>query len=235
MQGALHNGVSTVVVPAYDVASWDQVCQLTALPGVYGALGLHPWQAQQQLDMEKLESLLSAKRMVAVGEIGLDFAADILGATAGCCKKRQLEIFTAQLELAQRLELPVLLHCRGGFEEMLAVLKDHAPVVGVIHAFSRGPELAQRFVDVGCHIAFGGALTRSNAKRARRAALSLQRDAIVLETDAPAIGMQGLEPDQVEPRHIPRVASALAQLRGESVEQVAGYTTDNAKRVLGLD
>ncbi len=221
--------VGTVVVPAYDLASWDAVGGLTGQDGVLAMYGLHPWVAGEELDLQALARALRGPRVAGVGEIGLDF--QIEGADAGV----QLAALTRQLDLAVDLDLPVNLHCRGAFEELLRLLARHRPRLrGMVHAFSRGPDLAQRFLDLGLMLSFGGAITRPRAARARRSAQVAPLESILIETDAPSIGMEGLAPEEVEPRHTRVVAQALAELRGLSLEEVAQATTANAGRLFGI-
>lgn len=218
-------GVATILVPAYDLASWDAVAALRRHAGVHVALGLHPWVAAEPLEPGRLAERLRGERAVAVGEIGLDSKVE-------APLPRQLEVLRAQLDTAVTLDLPVMLHCRGAFEDLLAVVEDYRPRLrGVLHAFSRGPELARRFLDAGLDLAFGGALTRANASRVRRAAKVVPLDRLHLETDAPSIALEGIEPAQVEPRHVAAVATHLAAVLGISVEEVALRTTENARRL----
>jgi TatD DNase family protein len=219
-------GVETIVAVAYDLQSWPKVTRLAQRPGVLAAIGLHPWKAEERLEKQTLVDALQKAAAVAVGEIGLDFRMPVPAA-------RQIEILRLQLEVATELDLPVLLHCRGAFEELLALLKDFGPRHrGIIHAFSRGPDLAQRFVELGLHVAFGGAITQPNAHRARCAAQSLGLDQIVLETDAPSIALAGIPAEKVEPAHVATIGQKLAQIRAISAEQAAAATTANVRALL---
>jgi TatD DNase family protein len=201
---------------------------VSAHVGVYPALGLHPWVADAPLDIEALRRRLVDETAVAVGEIGLDFKTDI-------SRDTQVEVFVRQLACARDLNLPVLLHVRGAFEEMLEILGRMNPrPAGVVHAFSKGPELAKRFVDLGFHIAFGGAVTRPNAKQARKAAAMVPLDRLLLETDAPSIGLVDVAPEQVEPFHVADIAACLAPLREQSAAHIAAVTTENAKKLFGF-
>lgn len=221
-------GVLKIITPSYDVASWEPVARVAEFDGVYSAFGLHPWVARQPLDIDALQTRLVACKAAAVGEIGLDFKTDVP-------KDRQIEVLKQQLECAVRLDLPVLLHVRGAFEEMLDILRRMKPrPSGVVHAFSKGPELAKRFLDLGFYIAFGGAITRSRAERARRAAVSVPSDRLLLETDAPSIGLEGVRPEDTEPSHIADIAARAALLREEPFEDVARVTTQNARRLFRL-
>ena len=227
---AVDRGVTDVVVPAFDLASWPRVASLAGRKGVHLAFGLHPWACAEELDQRALERALDQHDAVAVGEIGLDFKVD------GADRERQRAVLVDQFDVAVSRDLPVLLHCRGAFEELLELLAWYRPLGlrGVLHAFSRGPELAHRFVGAGMSLAFGGAITRPRADRARRAAAAIPFDRILLETDAPSIGLEGVPPEQVEPGHVRDVALALAALRGAPLEEVAERTTGNAGRLFGI-
>jgi TatD DNase family protein len=231
-------GVSRIVVPANDLDSFAMVSRLARREGIFPAFGLHPWVAEEPLDLDRLARLLREEHAVAVGEIGLDFAIEEAapGAARGAeVRARQLAILTSQLELARDLELPVLLHCRAAFEELLALLARHAPRLrGVVHAFSRGPELGRRFLELGLHLGFGGALTRDRANRAQRTVTVVPEERLLLETDAPSIGLQGIEPARVEPCHTLPIAEAMARLRGVSLESIARSTTENARALFQL-
>ena len=225
---AEHRGIFEVIVPAYDLKSWQSLKSLTGDKRVYAAYGLHPWVFDEPLLVEALKSALEDKKAVGVGEIGLDFKIDNVDRT------KQVELLAMQLDLAVEMDLPVLLHCRGAFEEMLSLLQSYdGRLKGVVHAFSKGPALAKRFVDLGFHVGFGGAFTRPNAKKARQSAASVPFEYILLETDAPSIGLDGISPQDVEPRHIFEIAEAVAKLRGVDVERVAEETTANALKLFG--
>jgi TatD DNase family protein len=224
-------GVSDVVAPAYDPPSWDAVAALaSAHPCVHPALGLHPWVAHLPLDVDDLRRRLLACGAVAVGEIGLDSKVDSPGL------ERQVEALRPQLRLARELDLPVILHDRGAAEHLVPLLREvygSAPVRGVVHAFSRGPELALRYLDLGLHLGFGGAVTRPGA-RAGRSAATAPAARIVLETDAPSIGLQDVPAGVCEPRHVREVCLALAKLRGQTADAVAAFTTENARELFRL-
>jgi TatD DNase family protein len=222
-------GVTRLVVPSFDRASWGDVEALSVHDGVFVAYGLHPWVAEQDLDLERLERLLQSEGAVAVGEIGLDYAVPSVE------RERQLEVFTHQLELARALDLPVILHCRKAYDDLIAVLQERSSgLAGVVHGFSRGPELGRRLVDLGLHLAFGGTVTRSGAHRARRSAAEMPLERILLETDAPSVGVAGVEPEAVEPRHVVQVAATVSEVRGEPFDRLARETTHNALSLFRL-
>ncbi len=227
---ALARGVHDIVLPAYDLASWESIEELAQNHnGIHPAFGLHPWVAEEALHSDSLRQRLLACKAVAVGEIGLDYKIEKVD------RRRQEQILRAQLDLAVELDLPVLLHCRGAFEELISILSEYAPRLrGVVHAFSRGPQLLQRFLDLGLYVAFGGAITRPKAKRPRRSAQLAPMERILLETDAPSIGLDGVLPEQVEPQHIADIAQSLAEIRNEPIETIAERTTANARELFRL-
>ena len=254
LERAAARGVDRVVVPAYDPPSWLAMGDLAQRPGVSVAVGLHPWAADAQWSApgrngdatietamdsaarcsalkHALGGLLQAGMACAVGEIGLDTKVGDEGPSL----ELQLEILRVQLELAADLDRPVILHCRGAFAELLDEVKRFdGRLGGVLHAYSRGPDPAHSFIAAGLHIGLGGAITRDRAKRVLKAAAQLPLDKIVLETDAPSIGLDGVDPVDTEPQHVRDVAEALAALRGETPEMIAEVTTGNACELFRL-
>jgi len=220
--------VNTVVVPAYDPPSWDEVARLAAdhPKTIYPSLGLHPWVADQPLDLVALDRMLRESGAVAVGEIGLD------GKVESPSLEVQIPVLQQQLELARDLDLPVILHCRGAFEELLTMLERFTPrLPGVLHAFTRSPDLARRFMKMGLHLGIGGAVTRDRARQTRATVEAVPLERLLLETDAPSIGLEGVEPIAAEPHHVRNVALAVADLRGITLEAVMTATTENARRL----
>jgi len=222
-------GVGSFVLPATTTGGWDAVADIAAAhDDVFPALGLHPWEAHEDLDIENLRVRLCDCRAVAVGEIGLDTVIESPGLDV------QLPVFREQLRLARELDLPAILHCRGAFDTFCEVLAAEGPVRGVVHAFSRGPELARRFLDLGLHLGCGGAITRPRAKRSRRSGAVVPLERIVLETDAPGLGMQDVPDGENEPANVHAVAVVLAELRGVTVDEIGIATTRNAHDLFRL-
>jgi len=220
-------GVSDFVLPAYAAGGWDTVAGVAAgHDDVFPAYGVHPWEAGAGVDLDDLRARLPGA--VAVGEIGLDTVVE------NPDLETQLPVFRDQLRVAHELDLPVILHCRGAFDVFCDVVAAEGPVRGVVHAFSRGPELARRFLDLGLHLGLGGAVTRPRAKRVRCAATTVPLERIVLETDAPGLGMDGVPDGENEPANVRRVAEALAELRETSIDEIAAETTRNARELFRL-
>ncbi len=246
-------GVHEVVVPAFDLESWGAIRDLGRLEGVHPALGLHPSVANQVATggsprtedtagpeeavvaptlaefRDRLATDLVESQAVAVGEIGLDFIIE------RPTPPEQLAILMPQLELAVDLDLPVILHCRKGWEMLVAALQPFAGRIrGVLHAYTRNPVLARPFLKCGIFVGFGGAITRPRAERSRRSAEVLPLDRILLETDAPLTGLDGVDPERTEPRHVLDVAETLARIRKISIEQIAEVTTNNTRELFRL-
>ena len=224
-------GVAHIVIPAVDKASFSQVAALANYPACVYALGIHPlyiMQAEEQ-DLDELEQRLQQEesRLVAVGEIGLDYF------VAGLDRSRQQDFFVAQLKLAQQFDLPVILHVRQAIDDVLKYLRRHPVRGGIAHAFNGSLQQAQQLIQLGFKLGFGGACTYTRANKIRMLAEELPLSSIVLETDAPDIPPAWLENDQYNsPSELPKITEVIAQLRGISVSQVAEITTKNVCDVL---
>jgi len=226
LRRAAEAGVTRVLAAATDRGSWDALARMAGLPGVAVALGLHPWCAGSGPIGAALETALEGA--CAVGEIGLDFHAP------KASKEIQLALFEEQLGLALRLDLPVVLHCRGAYPDLIARLAACRPRLrGVVHGFTRPPELARRLLDLGLHLGFGAALTRKQANAAAASAAYAPLDRSLLAPDAPS-GRRGRPPNCTEPSALPEVALALARIRGQDLDVLAEETTRNARALFAL-
>jgi TatD DNase family protein len=220
-------GVGGAVVPGWDEASSREALALAAaFPPILPAVGLHPWMVAEDTELAWLPALLDDPRVVAVGEIGLDGAVAVP-------MDHQLTAFRMQLALARARDLPVLIHCRKAWEPLLTCLHEVSGRRGVLHAFSGSVETMRLCVDLGYHIAFGGGLTRPNNRRARAVAAAVPANRLLLETDAPAIALEGIPKEAVEPAHIVRVLAALAALRGEEVAGLGARIAENTVLLFG--
>ena len=238
-------GVGTCVIPAVEVANFESVRLLAHQHGDVYALGIHPL-FTPQASQDDLQTLVLAlqqyaedPRLIAVGEIGLD------GFVPGLDMARQQLFYKAQLKLALQHNLPVVLHVRRSADLLLQGLRQTPVKGGIAHAFNGSLQQAQQFIAMGFKLGFGGALTFERANQLRMLATQLPLDALVLETDAPDIPphwlyvtaedrAQGLPQGRNTPDQIPRIAQALADLRGISLDEVQKATTANVQAVLGL-
>jgi TatD DNase family protein len=207
----------------------------SVLPGIWDVRnkGGDPLETLEPLSLsefrDRLATALVESKAVAIGEIGLDFMIE------RPTPRGQFPILTTQLELARELDLPVLVHCRNGWELLVSALQPFAGRIrGVLHGYTRPPELAAPFLRIGFYVGIGGALTRTTAVRTRRSAAELPLDRVVLETDSPSVGLNGVDPGRTEPCHIKNVAETMAQIRGTTVETIAEATTNNARELFRI-
>lgn len=236
-------GVARVVVAAVQRADWDTVRLIAVQHGDGYALGIHPlYTAQaQESDIELLAHALQSQRndphLLAVGEIGLDFF------VPGFDAARQMRMYRAQLQLARRFDLPVLLHVRRSVDHVLKGLREIPVPGGIAHAFNGSAAQATIFLAMGYKLGFGGAATFERAQHVRHLAATLAPEAIVLETDAPDMPPQwcyrsaqqrqsGQPQGRNSPSELPRIAAVLAQLRGLDTATWAHITRHNSSAAL---
>ncbi|OJU91476.1 MAG: DNAase [Burkholderiales bacterium 66-5] len=232
-------GVTHCVIPAVARFNWNAVRGLAHAWGDSYALGIHPMCTPDatDADIEALGALLHAcgedSHLVAVGEIGLDYF------VPGLDGPHQERLLRAQLRLARRLDLPVLLHVRKSCDRVLKALRELPVAGGIAHAFNGSPQQAQAFIALGFKLGFGGAVTFERALHLRRLAAELPLEALVLETDAPDIPPQwlyqsqerrqaGAEQGRNSPAELPRIAQAVAGLRGMAMDELAQAAWRNA-------
>jgi len=229
------------VVPGIDVSSTERAIDLAEHdPRVYAAAGCHPHDAAtaSAQDLARLAELGRHARVVAVGEIGLDFYRSLSP------REVQLNVFRRQLATAAELNLPVIVHCREAHEEMLPILEswsrrlggalaDGKPL-GVMHYFSGDLTLAQRYVDLGLLISIHDSVTYPGSQRLRTVAAALPLEHLVVETDSPYAAPQSHQGQRNEPAYLGEAVAAIAELRSTAFREVASRTTENAIRLFGL-
>jgi TatD DNase family protein len=228
---ARSSGVVALVIPAIHREGWPALLDYcVSSPGLYPALGLHPVYLDRHGadDVAALESAVAERRPLAVGEIGLDYFVRELD------RRRQQDLFEAQLEVARAADLPVLLHVRRAHEQVLATLRRIRVRGGIAHAFSGGIEEARRYLDLGFRLGFGGMVTFERSTRLRRLTALLPAEALVLETDAPDLTVAAHRGERNSPEYLPDVLAALAEVRGADPAELAAVTTANARAVLGI-
>ena len=243
-------GVGRLVIPGVAVSNFQTVRELAHQNGDAYALGIHPLYVAQSVDADlatldaELTLRLDDSRLVAVGEIGLDFFVPELQLSP--LREKQEMFYRAQLLLARRHGLPVILHVRRSADRLLKHLRELAPPGGwhgIAHAFNGSAQQAQAFIDLGLKLGFGGAMSFEAARQIRQLAAELPLQALVLETDAPDIPPQwlyqsaqaraaGAVQGRNEPAELPRMAQVLAALRGMPIEALARACTANALAAL---
>ncbi len=226
-------GVVAVICPAISAASSEAVVRLAqSFPGVFGAVGIQPNYAAEARDgdWDRIVALATEPGVLAIGETGLDRHWDFTPFDT------QQAFFDRHLRLAQSLDLPVIIHCREAEAETLAMLREasqRGPVRGVIHAFSGDWAFAQACLDQGLYLSFAGSVTYTNKKfiALREAAKRVDPDRLLLETDSPYLTPHPLRGKEKrnEPAYLPWTAQALADLRGQPVDELAALTSRNAR------
>lgn len=221
-------GVAEMVVVGYDVPSSRKAVEIAeATARVWAAVGVHPHGAGKMgpKDLAELRALASSVRVVAIGETGLDFYRNLSAAGA------QRSAFRKQLDLGEELGLPVIVHCRNAQEEVLAALQSRRRHSVIWHCFDGTAAQADRAIELGALLGFGGLLGRAGSTGIRTALRNAPEDRVLLETDSPYLAPVGRDN---EPANLPTILEMAAQARAEPPRRLAALTTANAHRVFGL-
>jgi TatD DNase family protein len=223
-------GVQAFIVPSIERNNFLSVLTLCQHhSNCFPALGIHPLFVNDASldDLSALKNYIQLNQIVAIGEIGLDY----YESTAN--SDRQRLFLTAQLKLAQEFNLPVLLHCRRAYDDLIKLLQMYPQHKGIVHAFNGSRQQAERLIGKGYKLGFGGAITYLRAKKIRQLAIDLPLNALVLETDAPDMSPSFLSKDEVnQPKYIVSIAQTLADLRGVTFAEIACATTENAMNII---
>lgn len=220
-------GVSRVISCGCDVESSLFNRDLSRQYGyIFFAAGLHPENLEgcTQKDLDEIEAILTDEKCVAVGEIGLDYH------WMSSTKEKQRAFFEAQLELANRLGLPVIVHDREAHGDTLEILKKYKPT-GVLHAFSGSREMAKEILDIGMYLGFGGVLTFKNARKATEVLQEIPKERILFETDCPYMSPEPYRGRRNDSAKIAFVAQKAASLLGCTAQEIIDVTAKNAKRL----
>jgi TatD DNase family protein len=229
-------GVLRMINPGVDLASSQAALRLAErYPGVYAAVGVHPNDAAgwDDASLEELRALAGRDKVVAIGEIGLDYYRDTTP------RDLQKRIFKEQLDLAAEMGLPVIIHNREATDDLLEILEDwHNKLEnsslalsarpGVLHSYSGDATQARRAISLGFRIGFTGPVTFRNAPDLQEVAAELSLENLLVETDAPFLAPHPKRGRRNEPANVRLIAEKLAELHGESIEAVAQITTANA-------
>lgn len=231
IQRAHSAGVLWLVNIGYDVdSSRKAIRQASLYRGVKATVGIHPHDANTatKAALAELRELAAREEVIAFGEIGLDYYYD------NSPRDIQREAFRQQMEIATSLKLPAVIHSRDATKDTLEILREYAPLQGIMHCFSGSFETAQICIDLGMYIAFGGAITFKNANRLREVVERVPWERIVVETDCPYLTPEPFRGRRNEPAHLRHIVGSLAQVKGVSPADAARITTDNARTVFGI-
>lgn len=229
IEKAHKKGISKIVMSCCDTS-----CQLEALnllrehENLFLSIGLHPSEAMnyQDSDLDNIERILQNDKVIALGEIGLDFY------WSKEFKEEQIELFRKQLKIAEKMNIPVVIHSREATEMTMNILKEYN-VKGIIHCFSGSLETAKEYIDMGYYLGIGGVVTFKNSKL-KDVIKEIGLERVVLETDSPYLSPEPHRGKKNEPKNITVIAKYLGELLDISVEEVAMITTENAEKVFNL-
>jgi TatD DNase family protein len=221
-------GVERILSVGTDPRSWDRTLALAEEnDGVFAIVGLHPHEAGSDVDFDELERFTTHDKVVAVGEIGLDYYRDYAPRDA------QAKRFILQLGLAKRVGLPVVIHNRSADDDTLAILRQWFDGTVVLHCFS-SPALLSAAVENDWYVSFAGNVTYKNAEELRSAAHQLSAERLLAETDCPYLAPQPLRGKTNEPAYVVHTVAALAEARGEDPEALAARIDANAAAAFAL-
>jgi TatD DNase family protein len=224
-------GVKTIITVGADEESSEKAVELaTTHESIYASVGLHPHDAKEfnKNTEDLLKRLAKEEKVVAIGEIGLDYHYN------HSPKKTQQKVFSRLLSLAKELDLPVIIHSREAKADTLKLIKDSGITRGVMHCFSGDIDMAEQAMAMGFYISFAGPVTFKNAKRLQEIAKTIPDEYILIETDAPYLTPAPYRGKRNEPSYLLHTAKQVATLRGVKLEDIARITTVNAKRLFGI-
>lgn len=227
------SGVEFVINPGANMKSSRAVVKLVAdYPMIYGAVGVHPHDTVDMVDqdLEELERLSKAEKIVAIGEIGLDYYYE------HSPREVQKQRFREQIALAKKVKLPIIVHERDAAQDVFDIISSEADgeLRGVIHCYSGSFELAKEYIKLGFYISFAGPVTFKNAKKPKEVAAQIPLDSLLIETDSPYMTPVPYRGKRNNPSYVRYIAETIAELKGISYEEVARKTNENAKRLFGL-
>jgi TatD DNase family protein len=231
---ALQAGIDTIVNIGFNRETIPSTMALAEqYPFIYAAVGWHPTDAvdmKLEEDLTWIEQLCGHPKVVAIGEIGLDYFWDTSP------KELQHTVFREQIRLARRLNKPIVIHNRDAHEDIIRLLKEEkaSEVGGIMHCFSGSWETAKQCLDLNFHISFGGPVTFKNARVPKEVLERVPLDRLLLETDAPYLTPHPHRGQRNESAYVRLVAETAAQIKGVSLEEIAIITSENGRRCLGI-
>ncbi|MBP3619254.1 MAG: TatD family hydrolase [Clostridia bacterium] len=229
---ATESGVERIVCSAYNFSSSCQAVELSKrFAGVFANVGLHPENVEEMREgyLEKIFTLSKENKVVAIGEIGLDYHYRTDN------KDLQKEVFIKQIEFANSVNLPVVIHSRDAIGDTIEILKQYPPKrESLLHCYAGSVESAKILMQLGFSFSFGGVVTFANAKNTVEVVKQLPLDRILIETDCPYLSPVPFRGKRNEPKNVVYIADMIAKIKGITLEEVAKVTTKNAERIFKL-
>lgn len=227
---ALENDVNYIVVAGYDLSSSYLAVEIAnEYPFIYATVGISPNDCldTNDEDLKEIETLLQNPKVVALGEIGLDYYWDDVP------ERKQKEIFLKQIDIAKRYNKPIVIHARDAYEDTFQILKA-ANHYGIMHCYSGSAEMAKRYIEIGFEISLAGPVTFKNARVPKEVAKAIGIDHLLIETDCPYLTPHPFRGKLNEPANVVYIAQEIAKLKSMEIEDVARITTFNAKELFGI-
>ncbi|MCR8850974.1 TatD family hydrolase [Rossellomorea sp. SC111] len=227
-------GVGKMVVVGFDRPTINRAMELIGqYDFLYAAIGWHPVDAidMNDEDLAWIEELSQHPKVVAIGEMGLDYHWD------KSPKDVQKEVFRKQIQLAKKVKLPIVIHNREATQDIVDILREEGAeeVGGIMHCFSGSPEIAQECVEMNFYISLGGPVTFKNAKKPKDVAKEIPLEKLLIETDCPYLAPHPYRGKRNEPAYVKLVAEQIAELKEVSIEEVEKITTENAMKLFNIN
>ncbi|SIS12337.1 TatD family hydrolase [Peribacillus simplex] len=227
-------GVNNMVVVGFDRPTIIRAMELIeAYDFMYAAVGWHPVDAidMTEEDLQWIEELSNHPKVVAIGEMGLDYHWD------KSPKDVQMEVFRKQIRLAKKVGLPIIIHNREATADIVNILKEEeaSMVGGIMHCFSGSAETALECINMNFYISLGGPVTFKNAKKPKEVAAAVPLDRLLIETDCPYLAPHPYRGKRNEPSYVKLVAEQIAEIKQLTLEEVSQATTENAKKLFGIN
>ncbi|MBS4216638.1 TatD family hydrolase [Neobacillus rhizophilus] len=227
-------GVTNMVVVGFDRPTITRAMELAeSYEFIYACVGWHPVDAidMTEEDLKWIEELAAHPKVVAIGEMGLDYHWD------KSPKDIQKEVFRKQIRLAKKVKLPIVIHNREATQDIVEILKEEgaAEVGGIMHCFSGSAETAKECVNMNFYISLGGPVTFKNAKKPKEVAAEIPLGKLLIETDCPYLAPHPYRGKRNEPSYVKLVAEQIAEIKGLTYEEVAEATTQNAKKCFAIN
>lgn len=224
-------GVDLVVNPGSDAKSSAHSIELAErYSHIYAAVGWHPHEADSfgENSIEQLRTWLQHGKVVAIGEIGLDYHYDFSP------REQQRTVFRAQMQLAEELNVPVIVHDRDAHADSMEIVRAFPQVLGVFHCYSGSAEMAKELLNLGWYLSFTGAITFKNARKALETIECAPMDRIMIETDSPYLTPVPNRGKRNDSTQLPYIAQVIADIKGISLEEAAKVTMENGRRFFGI-